>query len=221
MSTDSTPQSVFLARFAEASLRAKSEGAVVNSLAACAQGALESGWGTSELAIRCNNVFGVKANPQEPNAWLQWTWEYGTVATVRTPGADVPNTTGAQQRQVPGGVNQISGYYRTQAWWRHYASYSQALLDYAKIIGGLSWYAHAIPHADPPHGDGNATLWLAGLMWPGLPRWSTTPAETYVADVTRLFPSIGDWSAHLMTAAHMLAATETVPLVAHPTEPTS
>jgi len=46
---------------------------VLNSLAAAAQAALESGWGNSELASRHANLFGIKAS----SGWkgeVAWLW---------------------------------------------------------------------------------------------------------------------------------------------------
>jgi flagellar protein FlgJ len=145
----------FVGRMQEAIRVAKAKGARVNALAVTAQAALESGWGASGLATAANNLFGIKAGPTWRGEVLELpTWEHA------------PQT----------------GWYRTVARWRAYPSWNECIVDYARIIASLSWFADALPHADPPDGDGDAEAWIRALLpAPGQPGWATDP--DYLAKV--------------------------------------
>jgi flagellar protein FlgJ len=135
---------------------AKAKGAVLNRKAAIAQAALESGWFRSSLAVRHHNLFGVKAYSD---------WKGPTVTLMTT--------------------EYVNGkYIHVSAKWRAYPSWNECLVDYAALIARLSWFRDAIPHADPPHGDGDAVQWVAHLVdrdTPGELAWATGP--NYVAKV--------------------------------------
>jgi len=136
---------------------------VLNSLAAAAQAALESGWGNSELASRHANLFGIKASSgwKGEVAWL-WTREWDGLR-----------------------------YVRVLAPWRRYPSWSACLVDYAALIQGLWWFRDALPYADPPHGSGDASGWIAALVdrsQAGERVWATSP--DYWARVMRIAAEI-------------------------------
>ncbi len=134
---------------------AKAKGALVNAAAIAAQAALESAWGESGLTQTANNLFGIKSGPSWPGEVLELpTWEYSRTA----------------------------GWYRTVARWRKYPSWNECIVDYARIIASLSWFRDALPHADPPEGDGDAEAWIHALLpRPGEPGWATDP--NYMAKV--------------------------------------
>lgn len=154
----------FVARMTRASDIAKARGAILNRRAAVAQAALESAWGESLLASRYHNLFGVKAGRgwHGPTVDL-WTYEwYGK----RESGKPV--------------------YEKVMAKWRVYPSWSECLVDYSRLIQARPWFRDAMPHADPPHGDGDWIRWLSHLVdqdEPGELRWATSP--DYVEKVLR------------------------------------
>lgn len=142
---------------------AKAKGAILNSKGAMAQAALESGWGLSYLTRRANNLFGIKAGSR-------WTG----------PTLDLPTLEWDGKK-----------YYRIIARWRAYPSWNECLVDYSKLIQRLSWYRDALPHADPPSGDGDAEEWLAHLVdkdTPGELAWATGP--NYVSKCSRIINEI-------------------------------
>lgn len=148
----SRPRTVAEERFLAAVRIAKQKKAVLNSRAAMAQAALESGWFRSDLCRKHNNLFGVKAGKgwAGPTVML-WTAEYDK--TTKT-------------------------YYRVPASWRVYPSWNEALVDYARLIAKLWWFKDALPFADPPHGDGDVLQWIAHLVdrdLPGELPWATGP----------------------------------------------
>ena len=81
-----------------------------------AQAILESGWGKSDISIKCNNFFGVKAG-------LDWT------------GLKFELTTSEWINGVK--VNGISTY------WRAYGSIDESIDDHGKFLAYRSWYANA------------------------------------------------------------------------------
>lgn len=81
-----------------------------------AQGALESGWGASELAMRGHNLFGIKADPSWQGATLSLpTYEF--INGIRTP---------------------------MQALWRVYPDWKSAIDDHASFLKGNPRYAQAM-----------------------------------------------------------------------------
>lgn len=146
----------FVARMITACRIAKQKGAVINTPAAIAQAALESGWGNSLLAAKYNNLFGIKAGKGWTGQTVKlWTREW----------------TGKE-------------YIKVMAPWRVYPSWNECLVDYSRLIQRLWWFKDALPHADKPTGDGNAEQWIARLVdrdQPGELAWATGPS--YVAKV--------------------------------------
>jgi flagellar protein FlgJ len=131
-------------------MRAWNEGYPVNVRAMLAQAGLESGWGRSFLAREAYNYWGVKAGRR---------WE-GDVLELPT---------------VEFGPK---GYFRKTARWRKYGSPYEAIRDYVRIINGLSWYADALDHAEPPRGDGDPIGWFKALLpnpKRNEPGWATDP----------------------------------------------
>lgn len=148
-------QMSYVMRMSSACTTAKAKGAIINSMAVAAQGALESGWGQSQLAQEANNLFGIKA----------WTGDAEMIA--------LPT------------VEYVNGQWvRCMAEWCRFDSWSDCIVSYAKVIGKLSWFAGALPHADAPVGDGSAQGWIAALEQPGKPEWATDPS--YVSKVTAI-----------------------------------
>lgn len=133
----------FVQRMTEAIRVARLKGAVINDAVCIAQAALESNWGRSGLAIKACNLFGIKAGKS-------WTG----------PVIELPTREWSQDR----------GWYKTTARWRMYPSWNECILDYSKVLQGLSWYRDAIAaHADPE-------AFLQGLLpRPGEPGWATDP----------------------------------------------
>lgn len=131
-------------------MQAWNEGYPVNIRAMLAQAGLESGWGRSLLAREAYNYWGIKAGKR----WKGETLELPTVEFGR------------------------QGYYRTNAKWRKYGSPYEAILDYARIINGLPWYADALDHAEPPRGDGDPIGWFKAILPAPQrrePGWATDP----------------------------------------------
>jgi flagellum-specific peptidoglycan hydrolase FlgJ len=96
----------FVRRVLRACAIARAKGAVFNARAAIAQAALESAWGTSLLAARYNNLFGMKAG----TAW-------------RGPVTQMPT------KEWDG-----SKYIDVVATWRVYPSWNECLVDYGRFI---------------------------------------------------------------------------------------
>lgn len=86
-----------------------------------AQAALESGWGSSALAVQAMNLFGVKAD----KAWRG--------ATVSMPTNEFIN---GKKVMVP-------------ALWRKYSSWDECLSDHARFLVVNRRYAPAFQHSDP------------------------------------------------------------------------
>ncbi len=62
--------------------------------------------------------------------------------------------------------------------WRVYASWSDCLVDYSKVIARL--YPQCLPFADPPKGNGDSAAWIKGLV-SGKYKW--TPDAGYTDNV--------------------------------------
>jgi flagellum-specific peptidoglycan hydrolase FlgJ len=84
-----------------------------------AEGALESGFGASQLAVQALNLFGVKAGP---------SWQ-GPVLAMRT-------------REVEHGASVI-----VPALWRKYADWDSCIADHARVLL-LPRYQHAFAHCE-------------------------------------------------------------------------
>ena len=123
---------------------AQAEGVPVVPKAVAAQAALESRWGESELAREANNLFGVKAGSSWSGPVLELpTWEVVDGQRVQT-----------------------------VARFRRYEGFEEAVLDYVRILGRLSWYRDAVEAAR--YGDPFGFLY--GLeARAGEPGWATDP----------------------------------------------
>ena len=123
---------------------AQAESVPVVPKAVAAQAALESRWGESELAREANNLFGVKAGSSWSGPILELpTWEV---------------VDGQRVQAV--------------ARFRRYADFEEAVLDYVRILGRLSWYRDAVEAAR--YGDPYGFLYgLEGRG--GEPGWATDP----------------------------------------------
>lgn len=154
----------FLARLSQAVDIAQQKGAVLNKRAVMAQATLETGWGSSipqgPNGECSNNLFGIKAG---------LTWLGPTIITMTS--------------EYYGGR-----WVRVPARWRAYPSWNECLVDYAQIIRSL--YRSAIPHADVPAGDGNASAWIRGLI-SGPYQWATDP--NYVNVVSAVGISLANY----------------------------
>jgi len=143
-------QEDFIATMDAAIVRARSDfpAMQINRKVLIAQAALETGWGKSGLFTNYRNIFGTKAGK---------TWG-GETAVMDT-------------TEVYGGKT-----VQTSATWRVYANLADAVRDYSHIIMNRSWFKDALPHADPPHGDGNTDAFIKAIMpEPGQPGWATDP----------------------------------------------
>lgn len=148
----------FVERVQKACAIAKLKGAIINADAVIAQAALESGWGNSSLAEKHNNLFGQKAG-------TLWT---GPTVDLWT-------------REWYGGA-----YHKVVAKWRVFPSWNECIVDYSKFISERQWFKDALPHADPPDGDGDTRAWIEKLVdvdYPGEMKWATGP--DYVTKVMR------------------------------------
>ncbi len=123
---------------------AQAEGVPVVPKAVAAQAALESRWGESELAREASNLFGVKAGSSWSGPVLELpTWEVVDSQRVQT-----------------------------VARFRRYEGFEEAVLDYVRILGRLSWYRDAVEAAR--YGDPYGFLYgLEGRA--GEPGWATDP----------------------------------------------
>lgn len=146
-------KTAFIKRMTVACDTAKKKGAVINTPAVVSQAALESGWGNSLLAAAYFNLFGIK----RPRDWG------GATVTLMTYEWDGKK------------------YIRVPAQWAIFASWNECIVYYSKMIQSRSYYQDALPHADPPHGDGRADRWIHHLVdkdEAGELRWATAPAYT-------------------------------------------
>ncbi len=140
----------FVDRMARATNIAVAKGAIINTHAVIAQAALESGWGLSLLARKYNNLFGIKKATDWTGPTVRlWTLEYWG-----------------------------NRYHRVLAEWAVWPSWNECVVSYSQLIRSRWWFADALPHADPPHGDGDAYGWIYRLVdadRAGELRWATSP----------------------------------------------
>jgi flagellum-specific peptidoglycan hydrolase FlgJ len=113
---------LFLQRMEQAWQEAVASGANVNKAVLFAQAAHESDWGNSGLALKANNLFGIKASSY---------WKGETIVL-----------TGYEE--VNGG-NQYSPMK-----WRKYLNYAHCIKNYSDIINLNSWYQDALPFTQGP-----------------------------------------------------------------------
>ena len=111
----------FVTRITTAVQRAQSQGAWINPAVVCAQAALESNWGNSGLAVKANNLFGIKAGKS-------WTW-----STL-----DLPTKEWSKQR----------GWYKTVARWCVWSDWTSCVVYYGKMLQRLSWFRDTLDHTD-------------------------------------------------------------------------
>lgn len=132
--------------------------AIFNREIVKAQGALESGWGTSQLAQKYNNVFGIKAGA---------SWTGSKVA--------LPTWEWVNGKRVD-----------TVAWWRRYLSWNLCIVDYSNLLQGLPWFQNALNYLHDP--DIFLREILPGPKsekWPkGKPGWATDPK--YIQQINRI-----------------------------------
>ena len=122
---------------------ALAKGARFNKAVVFAQAALESHWGNSELAQQANNLFSTKAGA---------SWQGETISLK------------AKE------WDSRSGWYAITTHWRKYADWSEALLDYARIIAQVPWYQDALKFLNNPR------QFLKALLPEGSePGWATDP----------------------------------------------
>lgn len=133
----------FINKINQAASEALEKGALFNKAVLFAQAALESNWGNSELAVKANNLFAIKAG----SGW---------------PGESI---------QLPGQEwNDQTGWYRQVSRWRKYQSWTDCIMDYAALIGSVSWFQDALPYLDNPN------LFLKALLASeNQPGWATDP----------------------------------------------
>jgi len=125
---------LFITRALSAARHARELGAPIVPAIAAAQAALESRYGASRLAVKADNLFGVKAGKH---------W-HGEVLELPTREWDA----------------KVKGWYTITARWRKYPTWEDCFADYGAIIGRLSWYADAVAAAK----RGDASGFLAGLV---------------------------------------------------------
>lgn len=121
----------FLNRMHQACHEAEETGARFNKDVLYAQAALESNWGNSELAQKANNLFSIKAG----NTW--------NGAKIRLPGPE---------------WSPESGWHTIPIEWRKYLTWTDCVIDYARIIGQLPWYRDALLSLDDPNTFLNAIM---------------------------------------------------------------
>ena len=147
----------FIERMTAATNAAIQVGAAISLPFTVAQAAHESGWGRSTLAVKGNNLFGVKAGHSWRGPTLDLpTWEY-----------------------LPG-IGKVRGIAR----WRKYATWPECILDYAKVLK-LPWFVESAEHVNDPYKFLACILPAPpSKAWPkGKPGWATDPlyAEKIVA----------------------------------------
>lgn len=111
----------FIQRMAVAIREAVRKGARFNPAVAVAQAALETGWGSTELVQKANNLFSIKAGGS-------WTGE-----VIELPGHEWRPDSGWSTEHTP---------------WRRYGNWTECLIDYGRIIAGLPWYRDALKGID-------------------------------------------------------------------------
>jgi flagellum-specific peptidoglycan hydrolase FlgJ len=114
--SDLMKKKAFIERMTVAIREAFKRGVRFNPAVAVAQAALETGWGSSELAQKANNLFSIKAG-------TSWTGE-----VIELPGME---------------WHQSGGWRRERSLWRKYDNWTDCLQDYGQIIASLPWYQDA------------------------------------------------------------------------------
>jgi flagellum-specific peptidoglycan hydrolase FlgJ len=133
----------FITQMNQAISEALAKGALFNKTVALAQAALECNWGNSDLAQKANNLFSIKAG----NSWQG--------ETIRLPGIDWYYKYGWSKSVVE---------------WRKYSSWTDCIIDYAKIISEFSWYKDALDSLNDPD------MFLKSILPNGSePGWATDP----------------------------------------------
>lgn len=190
----------FVERMTRAIPVAKMKGAIINTEGTIAQAALESGWGLSGLTRRANGLFGFKAGTTWTGlVYFGTTYEHEGGRYIKYPGTGklygnvAEALEAARLTSIPEGTARV-------AFFRGFLSWNECIVDYWRQIQRLWWFRDALPHADPPHGDGNAEQWIAKLVdkdVPGEMKWATSP--NYVAKVMGVAAEIrgGDQAADL------------------------
>lgn len=111
----------FVRTIFEAASKVCAMGRKINPAVCAAQAALETGYGTSGLCLRANNLFGIKARPTWPGKRIQMpTREW----------------------------SKVDGWVRVLADFRAYDSVEGSISDYADVIERCSWYRDARENAD-------------------------------------------------------------------------
>lgn len=106
-----TKQDIFIEKVKDGAIAGWYAGKILPSVT-IAQACLESGWGTSELATKANNLFGIKASKD-------WTGESYTVKTAEY-------------------TNDGKKYY-INAPFRKYRNWSDSLVDHARFFHTPAW----------------------------------------------------------------------------------
>lgn len=118
-------KSEFIQRMTVAIRETVKKGALFNPAVVVAQAALETGWGSTELAQKANNLFSIKAGGT-------WSGE-----TIRLPGYEWHLGIGWRTESIV---------------WRKYSNWTECLLDYAKIINNTPWFNDALKKIDDADG---------------------------------------------------------------------
>jgi flagellum-specific peptidoglycan hydrolase FlgJ len=138
----------FLAKLEQAWQAAVASGVNVNKAVLFAQAAHESNWGNSGLAIKANNLFGIKASSY---------WK-----------GEVIILTGYEE------INGVNKYSPMK--WRKYPDYAACIKNYSDIINLNSWYQDALPFVNGPSDEFLKNIIAEGPSkhWPkGEPGWAT------------------------------------------------
>ena len=135
----------FIVDALKAAQEAQKAGAPIHPGIAAAQAALESGWGKSSLAVKGNNLFGIKAGKT-------WKGKRTTMSTKEW----------CKER----------GWYTIDADFRAYDSWSDCFKDYGEIIAGRSWYQDAAKAAKNNDARGFLDGLASNAKEPG---WATDP----------------------------------------------
>lgn len=111
----------FIKKMISACAEAKRKGAIFNTAVVIAQAALESNWGNSGLAVKANNLFGIKAG----RSWTGHT-------------LDLPTKEWSKAK----------GWYKTVARWCSWPTWSDCIIYYSGMLQRLSWFRDALAHLD-------------------------------------------------------------------------
>ncbi len=111
----------FVRAIFDAAKKVRAKGRRINPAVCAAQAALETGYGTSGLCLRANNVFGIKARS---------TWA------------------GKRIRMPTREWSRADGWVKIMADFRAYDSVERSIEDYANVIERCSWYRDAAANAD-------------------------------------------------------------------------